>query len=103
MRPEVSPHRSIACVYETRSVDHPSPRFPTAINAPNRQTTRLEVKDDVVSAHRAQSPMHRGEQAPRPLLCLSRAERSPVQDDLMEQAFREHTDLTNSHLLRRVS
>ena len=41
------------------------------------------MKDEAVSAHRTQSPMHADEQAARPLGCLRGADRGAVETDVM--------------------
>jgi len=70
-------------VREARFVEHPSRRFPATIDAPKGQTTRLKVKEEVVSTHRTQPPGHASEETVRPLVYLGGAEGSAPQAQVM--------------------
>jgi hypothetical protein len=85
---------SICGLRERRLVDHPSRRFPAAIDAPKRQATWLEAKKELVSAYRARLPMHEGEQCACPRVGLRGHAPRAVDADVMAEAFGEHDYVT---------
>jgi hypothetical protein len=77
-------------VRRPQSVDDPSRRLPTAIEAPKRQPTELYLKEKIVASDRAQSDEN--QHTSHPFADLRGPGREAVQTHVLD----EHDDLTST-------
>jgi hypothetical protein len=90
VRPDRLSHTPTMGIREPRSVDQPSRRFPSAIQAPKRQAASFDLKDEIVPADRTQPVPDESEHTSRPCEHLGGAEPGMVQADVMWKVLDEH-------------